>query len=45
MVELAGPWATGRCHLGLASIYKDLANPEGIVEYFDYANILFESAL
>ena len=45
LVELAGPWATARCHLELASIYKDLANSEGVLHYFDYAKHFYLKAL
>ena len=45
IVEVSGPWATGRCHLELASTYKDLATSEGIARYFDYANAFYSKAL
>ena len=37
IVELAGPWATGRCHLELASTFKDLAIAEEVTSYYDDA--------
>jgi tetratricopeptide (TPR) repeat protein len=44
-VEVSGPWATGRCHLELASTYKDLASAENISAYFDYARFFYIKAL
>ena len=44
IVELSGPWATGRCHLELASTYKDLAISEEVASYFEQAkNFYFEA--
>jgi DNA-binding winged helix-turn-helix (wHTH) protein/tetratricopeptide (TPR) repeat protein len=45
VVELAGPWATGRCHLELASTYKDLAISEGVAHYFEEAKKFYFKAL
>jgi TolB-like protein len=45
IVELSGPWATGRCHLELASTYKDLAISEEIAHYFDEAKDFYLKAL
>jgi DNA-binding winged helix-turn-helix (wHTH) protein/tetratricopeptide (TPR) repeat protein len=44
-VELPGPWATGRCHLELASTYKDLAISENVERYFDDAKHYYFKAL
>lgn len=44
-VEVSGPWGTGRCHLELASTYKDLASAENILAYFDYARFFYVKAL
>jgi tetratricopeptide (TPR) repeat protein len=44
-VELAGPWATGRCHLELASTFKDLAISEENQLYFDQAQGSYFKAL
>ena len=46
-VEFAGPWATGRYHLELATTLKKLATTEMRPEYFDraadhYRNALYE---
>ena len=43
--ELFGPWATARCHLELASVYKDLAVAEDVTSYFDEAGRLYSKAL
>jgi DNA-binding winged helix-turn-helix (wHTH) protein/tetratricopeptide (TPR) repeat protein len=40
-----GPWATGRCHLELASTYKDLAVSENVDSYFDTAKRFYLKAL
>ena len=45
VAELSGPWATGRCHLELASTYKDLAVSEENVLYFDRAHESYLKAL
>jgi DNA-binding winged helix-turn-helix (wHTH) protein/tetratricopeptide (TPR) repeat protein len=45
IVELSGPWATGRCHLELASTYKDLAISEGVASYFEEAKNYYFTAL
>jgi TolB-like protein len=44
IVELCGPWATGRCHVELASTYKDLAISENVPEYFDKAHHFYLKA-
>jgi len=44
-VELAGPWATARSHLEVASIYKDLAVSEDLPHYFDEAKLFYFKAL
>jgi DNA-binding winged helix-turn-helix (wHTH) protein len=45
IAELCGPWATGRCHLELASTYKHLALAEPLVNYFDEALSFYSMAL
>ena len=45
LAEISGPWATGRCHLELASTYKDLAISEGTNKYFDFARYFYLRAL
>jgi tetratricopeptide (TPR) repeat protein len=45
IVEESGPWATGRCHLELASTYKDLAISEGVMSYFDDSKYFYIKAL
>lgn len=45
LVKLSGPWATGRCHLELASTYKDLAIAEENIGYFDNAKQFYYKAL
>lgn len=45
VVELLGPWATGRCHLELASTYKDLATVEDEPGYFNEARKFYQKAL
>jgi TolB-like protein len=45
IVELAGPWATGRYHLELASTFKELATAEARTEYFDRALEHYTEAL
>jgi len=45
IVEISGPWATGRCHLELASTYKDLAISENVERYFDDAKHYYIEAL
>src|SRR6185436_19456855 len=37
IMEKTGPWAVCRCHLELASTYKDLAISENATHYFDTA--------
>ena len=44
-VKLYGPWATGRCHLELASTYKDLGIAEDNVAYFNNAQEFYYKAL
>ena len=43
--ELCGPWITARCHLELASIYKDLAIAENVSFYFEEAAQFYVKAL
>jgi DNA-binding winged helix-turn-helix (wHTH) protein/Tfp pilus assembly protein PilF len=45
IAELCGPWATGRHHLELASIYKDLAQIDNVHHYFDEAKRFYSIAL
>lgn len=45
IAELCGPWATARCYLELASIYKELAIAEDIQFYFDEATHFYAKAL
>ena len=45
IVELLGPWVTGRCHLELASTYKDLAIAEEHTAYFKEAREFYQTAL
>jgi tetratricopeptide (TPR) repeat protein len=45
IAELCGPWITARCHLELATIYKDLAVAEDIALYFDDASHFYRKAL
>lgn len=45
IAELCGPWLTARCHLELASIYKDLAISEDIALYFDESKDFYLKAL
>ena len=45
LAELSGPWITARCHLELASIYKDLAIAENVPFYFDEAAHFYLKAL
>jgi TolB-like protein/Tfp pilus assembly protein PilF len=45
LAELCGPWITARCHLELASIYKDLAVAENLAIYFDEAAHFYSKAL
>jgi DNA-binding winged helix-turn-helix (wHTH) protein/tetratricopeptide (TPR) repeat protein len=42
---LTGPWASGRCHLELASTYKDMAASEKAEAYLDTAEKLYWRAL
>ena len=49
IMEKAGPWTVCRCHIELASTYKDLAISEDAEDYFDKAKdyclkALYESA-
>lgn len=44
-VNLSGPWATGRRHLELASIYKDLGIAEETNAYFNDAKQFYYKAL
>jgi len=43
--ELCGPWTTARCHLELATVYKDLAVAEDVTSYFDEATHFYIKAL
>jgi len=45
LVEAAGPWATARWHLELASTYKDLAVSESAVCHLENAKHLYYKAL
>ena len=45
IVKVSGPWATGRCHLELASTYKDLAIAEEDISYFNNAKQFYYKAL
>ncbi|HEU4508208.1 MAG TPA: winged helix-turn-helix domain-containing protein [Pyrinomonadaceae bacterium] len=45
IVQLCGPWATGRCHVELASTYKDLAISEELPEYFAKSHQFYVKAL
>lgn len=45
LAELCGPWATARCNLEMASIYKDLAIAENLASYFDEAMHFYIKAL
>jgi TolB-like protein len=44
-VKLAGPWATGRRHLELASTYKDLGIADETFAYFSEAKQFYSKAL
>jgi len=45
IVELSGPWATGRCHLELASLYKDFAVCEELPSYSEEAKAFYFKAI
>ena len=45
IVDRPGPWVTGRCHLELASTYKDLAISEQVQAHFDDAKFFYSKAL
>jgi TolB-like protein len=45
IVKISGPWATGRCHLELASTYKHLAIAEDDIAYFHKATQFYYEAL
>src|SRR5258705_2355992 len=45
IAKLSGPWVTGRCHLELASTYKDLAILEGVASNIDRALKYYHEAL
>jgi tetratricopeptide (TPR) repeat protein len=45
IMELSGPWATGRCHLELASTYKDLAISDEVEDYLEEARRFYATAL
>jgi TolB-like protein len=43
--ELCGPWITARCHLELASTYKELGISENVAHYVAEARCLYLKAL
>jgi len=45
VADKSGPWAICRCHLELASTYKDLAISENASSYFDAAKDYYRKAL
>ena len=45
IAELCGPWATGRCHLELATAYVELGVTEDLVNYRDKATTFYSKAL
>lgn len=45
VMERAGPWASCRCHIEMASTYKDLAIAENASSYFDAARDFYIRAL
>jgi DNA-binding winged helix-turn-helix (wHTH) protein len=45
IMEKSGPWAVCRCHIELASTYKDLAISEDAAHYFDLARDYCHRAL
>lgn len=45
LAKLCGPWATGRCHLELASTYSELAIADKLANYFDEAKTFYSRAL
>lgn len=45
IVELTGPWATGRYHLETATTLKNMATTEMRPEYFDQATVHYQHAL
>ena len=45
LAELCGPWTAARCHLELASVYKDLAIDEDISAYSGEAAHFYYKAL
>lgn len=45
MVEEAGPWATARWYIEIASTYKDLAVSEMVMNYFDQSKDFYFKAL
>ena len=45
MVEEAGPWATARWYIEIASTYKDLAVSEMVMSHFDQAKEFYCKAL
>ncbi len=45
VMEKSGPWVVCRCHLELASTYKDLAISEDAPPYFDAAKMHYLKAL
>lgn len=45
LAERCGPWTTARCHLELASIYKDFGIAENVPFYFEEAAHFYQKAL
>ena len=45
LAERCGPWTTARCHLELASVYKDLAIAENVPFFFEEATHFYLKAL
>ncbi len=45
IVELSGPWVTGRCYLEFASTYKDLAVSYELDDYFNSSKEFYTKAL
>ncbi|HET8669290.1 MAG TPA: hypothetical protein VFM05_01320, partial [Candidatus Saccharimonadales bacterium] len=45
LAERCGPWTTARCHLEMASVYKDLAIAENVPFFFEEATHFYLKAL
>lgn len=45
IVAVAGPWATGRCYLEMASTYKDFSMSYEVEDYFDSSREFYSKAL